>query len=159
GLSPGRGSWVFLRRGRSGPTVLSRDDHPTKTQPPEEFAMSRINWQTWIDRQSHSSSFAGSCRRRGRRRSRCAIEVVPLEARQLLSSVPGVVAAPLVVGPPPSSIWYTAVDGSQKQLSATQGDPGNVLWYDSSAQLKQVTITNNSPNIVFPYLQDENTRT
>ena len=43
--------------------------------------------------------------------------------------------------------------------AATVACARDVLWYDQSAQLKLITLTNNSDETVYPILQDANSRT
>ena len=76
--------------------------------------------------------------RRGKLGSRFIAHVSPLEERCLLSTSQGIgIAMP----------------------ANTVASASNVLWYDSSATEKTITITNNSPTqTVYPFLEDSNNR-
>ncbi len=91
----------------------------------------------WLSGLNLRLRFKNSSRRRSRRAkpvSRFAAQVALLEERCLLAT--GI--------PMPAD---------------TVAGASAVLWYDSSAAQKTITITNNSPNqIVYPFLEDANSR-
>jgi len=96
-------------------------------------------------------------RARPRRRNRFVPQVMMLEDRCLPS---------LYGNPPPSTLYENALPMPGDTVTSDQFffNPSNpqlpgVLWYDSSATEKTITITNTSSQIIYPFLEDGNSRT
>jgi hypothetical protein len=95
---------------------------------------------------------------RPRRRNRFVPQLMILEDRCL----PSLYGTP----PPPTSLYENAISMPDPTVTAAQFffNPNSpqlptVLWYDSSATEKTITITNTSTSMIFPFLEDGNSRT
>jgi len=64
-----------------------------------------------------------------------------------------------LAGLPPSVLDVTPSQDLPLMPSPTVDCASKVLWYDQSAQLKTITLTNNSDDTVYPILQGANSRT